>query len=64
MSQTKIYFWLIQARNMSKHISRNSGITIKASRNTAHDKVFLFGRQIGHFTIKKKVIALNRYQMF
>ncbi len=31
---------LIQAPNMSKHISRNGGATIKASRKTANDKVF------------------------
>ncbi len=37
----KIFFGLIQATNMSKHISRNRGATIKASRKKAYDKVFL-----------------------
>ncbi len=41
MSQSKDIFWSIQAPNLSKHISRNRGATIKASRKTAHDKVFL-----------------------
>ncbi len=42
MSQSKDFFLLIQAPYISKHISRNEGATIKASRKTAHDKVFLF----------------------
>ncbi len=42
MSQSKDFFWLIQAPYISKHISRNGGATIKAYRKTAHDKVFLF----------------------
>ncbi len=37
------FFWLIQAPNISNHISRNGGATIKDSRKTAHDKVFYFG---------------------
>ncbi len=51
MSQT-IFFLLIQAPNMSKHISRNRRATIKASRKTAHNKVFLFW--------DKKAITLNK----
>ncbi len=43
MSQSKDFFWLIQAPNISKHISRNRGATIKLSRKTAHDKVFYLG---------------------
>ncbi len=51
---------------MSKHISRNGGATIKASRKKAHDKVFLILRQKGHFSPKnddtmKNIIALNLY---
>ncbi len=42
ISQSKDFFWLIQAPNISKHISRNGGATIKVSRKTAHDNVFLF----------------------
>ncbi len=42
MPQSKDFFGLIQAPYISKHISRNGGATIKASRKTAHDKVFLF----------------------
>ncbi len=49
MSQSKDLFLLIQAPNISKHISRNGGATIKASRKTAHDKVFFILGQKGHF---------------
>ncbi len=31
MSQSKDFFWLIQALYISKHISRNGGTTIKSS---------------------------------
>ncbi len=66
MSQSKDFVWLIQAPNISKHISRNGGATIKASRKTAHDKVFFILGQKGHFSPKncgtlKNVIALNLY---
>ncbi len=60
ISQSKDCFWLIQAPYICKHISRNGGATIKASRKTAHDKVFILGQK-GHFfpknggTIKKKL---------
>ncbi len=40
MSQSKDLFWLRQAPYISKHISKNGGVTIKASRKTAHDKFF------------------------
>ncbi len=53
MSQSKDFFWLIQAPNISKHISRNGGATIKVSRKTVHDKVFLILGQKGHFFPKK-----------
>ncbi len=49
MSKSKDFFWLIQAPYFSKHISRNGGATIKASRKTAHDKVFFILGQKGHF---------------
>ncbi len=61
MSQAKDYFWLIQAPYISKHISRNGGATIKASRKTAHDKVFfILGQKYNFFpkngsSIKKKL---------
>ncbi len=55
MSQSKEYFWLIQAPNISKHISRNGGATIKASRKTAHYKVFLFWGKMAIFS--KKIVA-------
>ncbi len=66
MSQSKDFFWLIQAPNISKHISRNGGATIKASRKTAHDKVLFILGQKGHFSPKnygtmKIVTALNLY---
>ncbi len=73
MSQSKDFFWFIQAPYIFKHISKNGGATIKASRKTAHDKVFLILGQKGHFFSKrpfffkkwrdhqKKVIALNMY---
>ncbi len=47
---------------MSKHISRNTGATIKASQKAAHDKVFILeqkGKNGG--TIQKNVIAINLY---
>ncbi len=50
MFQSKDLFWLIQALYISKHISRNGGATIKASRKTAHDKVFLFWGKKGIFS--------------
>ncbi len=43
---------LIQAPNMSKHISRNGGATIKASRKTAYDKVFYLGAERPFFPNK------------
>ncbi len=66
MLQSKELFGLIQAPNISKYISRNGGATIKASRKTAHDKVFFILGQKGHFFPKnggtmKNVIALNLY---
>ncbi len=69
MSQSKDFFWLIQAPYISKHIFRNGGATIKASRKTAHNKGFfnfLTKRSLAIFLKKwrhhqKKVIALNMY---
>ncbi len=66
MSQSKDLFWLIQAPKISKHISRNGGATIKASRKTAYDKVFFILGQKGYFFPKnngtmKNVIAINLY---
>ncbi len=37
MSQSKIFFRLTQPTNTYKHISRNIGATITASRKLAHD---------------------------
>ncbi len=56
----------VQAPNMSKHISRNRGATIKPSRKTARNKVFYFGAKRPFFPKKwchhkNKVIALNLY---
>ncbi len=42
MSQSKDLFWLIQAPNISKHISRNGEATIKASRKQIMTNIFLF----------------------
>ncbi len=66
MSLSKDFFWLIQAPYISNHISRNGGATIKASRKTAHDKVFYFGAKRPFFLKKwwhyqKNFIALNMY---
>ncbi len=47
------FFGLIQSPNISKHISRNGGATIKASRKTAHDKVFFSLGQKDKFWHKK-----------
>ncbi len=53
MSQSKDFIWLIQAPNISKHISsRNGGATIKASWKTAHNKVFFILGQKGNFYTK------------
>ncbi len=68
-NNVQIIFWgavLIQAPNISKHISRNGGATIKVSRKTAYDKVFFILGQKGHFFPKhggtlKNVTALNLY---
>ncbi len=49
MPESKYLFWLFQAPYISKHISRNGGATIKASRKTAHDKVFFILGHKGHF---------------
>ncbi len=43
---------LFQAPNMSKYISRNGVATIKASRKTADDNVFVILGQKGHFSQK------------
>ncbi len=40
MLQSKMFFGLIQVPNTSKHIYRNKVATMKASRKTAHNKVF------------------------
>ncbi len=66
MSQSKDFFGLIQAPNISKHISTNGGATITAFRKTAYDKVFFILGEKGHFPPKyggtmKNVIALNMY---
>ncbi len=67
MSQSKDFFGLIQASYISKHISRNGGATIKASRKTAHDKVFLNFEAKRPFFLKKwlhhpkNVIAVNMH---
>ncbi len=60
------FLLLIQAPNMSKHISRNRGATIKASWKLAHKFVFILGK-MPFFSLQKwwhhpkKVIALNLY---
>ncbi len=55
MSQSKDFFWLIPDPNISKHISRNGGATIKASRKTAHDNFFKVLGPKGHFPQKMVV---------
>ncbi len=40
MFESKIFFRLTQATNTYKHISRNIGAMMRASRKLAHDKVF------------------------
>ncbi len=56
-----MFFWLIQAPNISKYISRNGGATIKASQKTAHNKVFILFWGKNAFFSQKNVIALNMY---
>ncbi len=53
---------LIQAPNMSKHISRNRGATIKASQKTAHDKVYYFGAK-GQF-FPQKMVAPSKKKLY
>ncbi len=55
MSQAKQMFLLIQAPNTSKHISRNKGATMKASRKTVHGKGLftLLGKKAIFFTLKR-----------
>ncbi len=60
MSQSKDLFWLIQARYISKHISRNAGATIKTSRKTGHDKVFFILGQQGHFSLQKMAASSKK----
>ncbi len=40
MSESKIFFRLTQSTNTYKHISRNIGATMTASRKLAHKMVF------------------------
>ncbi len=61
MSQLKDVFGLIQAPNISKHISRNGGATIKAYRKTAHDKVFLFWGKKAIFAQKMAAPSKKSY---
>ncbi len=63
MSQSKDFFWLIQAPNISKHISRNRGATIKASRKTAHDKKILFWVKKAIFSQKMAAPSKKRYSL-
>ncbi len=60
MSESKIFFRLIQATNMYKHISRNIGATMTAYRKLIHDNFFefchkknLLFQKINCITIKK-----------
>ncbi len=63
ISESKIFFRLTQATNTYKHISRNMGATMTASRKLDHDKgfsqKFLFKKK--NALQSKKVIALNLY---
>ncbi len=69
MSESKIFFRLTKTTNTYKHISRNIGATMTASRKLAHDKVFsnVFTKRPIVKTRNetglqsKKVIALNLY---
>ncbi len=61
MSQIKRIVWLIQAPNISKHVSRNGGATVKASQKQLMTKSFYFAakrpfyRKKNGGTIKKKL---------
>ncbi len=59
MSQTKLFFWLIQAPNTSMQIFRNIAATIKASQKTAYYKVFYLGQK-DHFFLQKMVAPSNK----
>ncbi len=45
MSESKIFLRLTQAINTYKHISRNMGATMTASRKLVHDKVYFFHKK-------------------
>ncbi len=64
MSESKIFFRLTQATNTYKHLSRNIGATMTASRKLAHHNVFLIFFPKRTFFNKialqsKTIIALN-----
>ncbi len=66
MSESNIFFRLTKATNNYKHISRNIGATMTASRKLAHDKVFFSFFHKKAFKKRnciamKNVIALNLY---
>ncbi len=61
MSQSKELFGLTQSPYISNHISRNGWATIKASRKTAHDKVFLFWGKKAIFSQKMAAPSKNFY---
>ncbi len=53
MYQSKDFFWFIQTANISKHISRNGGATIKASLKADHYKGFFYFGAKRPFFVKK-----------
>ncbi len=60
MSQSKDYFWLIQAPFMSKHISRNGGATIKTSQKKKKKKKLFWGKR-AIFAQKMAAPSKNSY---
>ncbi len=49
MSESKIFVRLTQATNTYKHIFRNIGAIMPASRKLAHDKVLIFFTKMPFF---------------
>ncbi len=59
MSESKIFFRLTQATNTYKHISRNIGNTMTASRKLAHDN-FFFSFSPPKRPFKKNCITIKK----
>ncbi len=60
MSKSKICCRLTQATNTYKHISRNIGVTMTASRKLAHDKLKKKKKSQKGFKKQNAFITINK----